>query len=505
MSLKFNFQKFLSLILIFFISSSLIFPGIFLKPKEARGMAVHVTNWWSWIKHHAAHWAQEWAMHAKEWAEKLAVDKLKHHLIRMVVQEIVVWIIQGGKPHFITDLKSFLWDEINTMVGEAIWNSDLRWLCYPFSLKVRVLLPFSTKEHYPRCTLEDVIRNIEDFFNDFRYGSWIAWERVYVDPQNSYWGALAMAHDIYLEEFGREQEKRVLEAIVGDQFLGEKKNVIARTRCHQGCYRTYYRDCVEACLPTDEKCEEECEKKAEKVCCKSMEIIITPGKAFSHALFSAEDAVFKEISNIQSFTEAIPIIVDALVIRLAKEAKKGLLGLAVSALSSGGGGEGEITLPTPSEDYKEKMSDILNQRTYFDRKYAQKILDYDKKSLKLVKEEILPKLNFIKENCPHAMPNVERKISEYQKLSQDLENEINSIEEKLNSYEEIQQKIKNASTHEEVEKLVEEGMSLFLKNGVEPIYTQEKVNQTKEKYQNLNRENERIFGIYQNCSSPTLP
>ncbi|HDM31810.1 MAG TPA: hypothetical protein ENG32_00350 [bacterium] len=103
------------------------------------------------------------------------------------------------------------------------------------------------------------------------------------------------------------------------------------------------------------------------------------------------------------------------------------------------------------------------------------------------------------------MLNVERKISEYQKLSQELKNEINSIERKLNSYEQIQQRIRNASTYQEVERLVEEGVSLFTKNQAEPIYTQDKVDQAREEYQDLKRESEYISRIYQNCLPPIYP
>ena len=503
MSLKFNFQKFLSLILFFFICTSFALWGVFLKPKEVKAAeAVYVTNWYKWITHHAKHWANEWAMWVAEWAKNLAIDSLKRHLMKMMVDEIVIWIQGGGRPHFVSDLKGYLWDEINAAVGEMIWNSDLRWLCYPFSFKVRILLPFfSYRSHYPSCTLEDVIRNIEDFFDDFRNGSWIAWEKVYLDPQNSYWGALVMAHDTYLEEFAQEHEKRVVETIAGDQFLGEKKYVTDETQCHQGCYHSYYQDCVDECyekILNMEECEEKCKEEAQQVCCKTKEIIITPGKAFSHALLSAQDATFKEIANLQSFTDMIPIVVDALITRLLREAG-GLLNLSSSAPSEGWT-PGNISSPIPEDDYKEKMSDVLNQRTYFDRKYAQEIVWYDKESVEIIEEEILPKLDFIKKNCPQKMPNVEKEISDYQKLSQDLKNEINSIEAKLSSYEQIQQQIENASTYQQVEELVQEGVSLFTQDGIEPIYTQEEVDQAREKYEELEREEDSISKSYQECS-----
>ena len=145
------------------------------------------------------------------------------------------------------------------------------------------------------------------------------------------------------------------------------------------------------------------------------------------------------------------------------------------------------------------MSDVLNQRTYFDRKYAQEIVWYDKESVEIIEEEILPKLDFIKKNCPQKMPNVEKEISDYQKLSQDLKNEINSIETKLSSYEQIQQQIENASTYQQVEELVQEGVSLFTQDGIEPIYTQEEVDQAREKYEELEREEDSISNTYKKC------
>jgi len=254
--------------------------GLFLKPKEARAFAVWVTNFWEEHIH-------DLLTDALNWLKKVAIAAIKHHLMKMMVDQIVMWIQGGGEPKFVTNPKEFLWDAVNVAVGDAIWNSDLRWLCYPFHFRLWILSNYFYQPYYARCTLEDIVGNIENFFEDFRNGSWISWRQVYLDPQNSYWGAMLIAHDLYLSGFSKEQLKRKNEMLVGDQFLGIKRREYDWNSCDDECYEINYSECIEGGGDVDG-----CDKEALELCCQYQDITETPGKAISYALFSAQDAPF---------------------------------------------------------------------------------------------------------------------------------------------------------------------------------------------------------------------
>ena len=486
MALIYNYQKILSLVLIFLICC-LTSWGLFLKPKETKaflGGAVWVINFF--IED-----IMDWVRAAWNWLKKTAIAFLKHHLIKMMVDEIVMWIQGGGEPRFITNPKGFLWDLVNVAVGDAIWNSDLRWLCYPFHFKLRIIYPYFYRPYYARCTLEDIIGNIENFFEDFRNGSWISWQQVYVDPQNSYWGAILISHDLYLSGFSREQLKRKNEMLAGDQFLGIKRKEFDWNSCDDECYENEYSDCVEA-----GGSEEECDEEALVTCCQYQEITETPGKALSYALFSAQDAPFKEIANADEFADYVAIIIDALINRLITEAG-GLLGIGHSA-PEGGWTEENFLHPQPDEAYKNKAITTMDQRTYYDRKYAKEIKKWKTKSLNVV-NEILSMLNYIKENCPDLMPDVDSKISYYETLRGNLDGTITEINGKLSEYETIKNKIRDASTYDEVDDLVEQGVNLFRDDEGMPIYTSEEAGKAKDEYDRLKGEKDSISGTYNQC------
>ncbi|MCD6528295.1 hypothetical protein J7K44_01515, partial [bacterium] len=391
--------------------------------------------------------------------------------------------------------KGFLWDVVNVGVGEEIWKSDLKWLCYPFHFKLRILLPYFYQPYYAECTLEDIIGNIQNFFEDFRNGSWISWQRVYVDPQNSYWGAMLISHDLYLSGFSREQLKRKNEMLAGDQFLGIKRKEFDWNTCDDECYENEYSDCIEA-----GGSEDECDEEALVTCCQYQEITETPGKALSYALFSAQDAPFKEIANAQGFADEMAVILDALITRLITETG-GLLGLGHFA-PSGGWTKENFEYPKADAEYKNKAIDTMNQRTYYDRKYANEIKKWKTKSLNVV-NKIVSMLNYIKENCSDLMPKVDSKISYYETLRGNLDSTINQINEKFTQYEEIKTKIRNVSTYDEVDNLVEEGVNLFRDENRMPIYTQEEAGKAKDEYDRLKGEKDSISEIYNQCLNRT--
>jgi hypothetical protein len=125
-------------------------------------------------------------------------------LIRQITQSIVDWINSGfnGNPSFVQDPEQFARDSVDRVIGEFIFASDLKFLCSPFEINVRLNLgmqysPFKDKIN---CTLSQILQNVDgavtqaytDFMNgDFiNGGGWDSWLNITTVPQNNQLGAM---------------------------------------------------------------------------------------------------------------------------------------------------------------------------------------------------------------------------------------------------------------------------------------------------------------------------
>ncbi len=128
--------------------------------------------------------------------EKILLETLKKRILDTMVDQIVNWIQGGGDPKFITNWQGFFGDIAQGVAGEFVKELGLGFLCSPFSLKVRLaLLPvnrFAGKNF--SCTLDQITGNIQNFYKDFRNGSWLALDTSW-QPQNNFYGALWLGWD----------------------------------------------------------------------------------------------------------------------------------------------------------------------------------------------------------------------------------------------------------------------------------------------------------------------
>src|SRR3989344_6400390 len=95
---------------------------------------------------------------------------LKKQILDMMVDQIVVWIQGGGEPRFITDWSAFLGDAANQATGVFIDDLGLTELCSPGNFKIAIqayLIPQRKFSKSAKCTLNDVVANIEAFAEDF--------------------------------------------------------------------------------------------------------------------------------------------------------------------------------------------------------------------------------------------------------------------------------------------------------------------------------------------------
>ncbi len=171
-------------------------------------------------------------------ADSLA-NRILKPLIKQFTNSIVAWINNGfqGGPQFVTDPQSFFLSTADRVAGNFIYTDpDLNFLCYPL-LKLSLNLGYSKPfKDEIKCTLSQVIDNVDDFTRDFSKGSWPAWFSVTQNQQNNPFGAYVLAEN--------ELTKRIASQISTDKMQLEwGKGILSAQDCLQSDYRTG--DCLQ--------------------------------------------------------------------------------------------------------------------------------------------------------------------------------------------------------------------------------------------------------------------
>jgi hypothetical protein len=124
-----------------------------------------------------------------EYVQKVATEILKDQLVHRLVYQVINWVQGGGKPQFITNWNQFLQQAGNSAAGAAI-QSLAPGMCRSFGPLIELQLE-RTYVSAPRitCTLDQVVRNVEDFYKRFENGSWIAYSAMSL-PGGNYFGQL---------------------------------------------------------------------------------------------------------------------------------------------------------------------------------------------------------------------------------------------------------------------------------------------------------------------------
>ncbi len=129
------------------------------------------------------------------------VKSMVKAMIHQFLMSIVDWInsgFDGSGPRFVSDPESFFADVVDKGVGQMIYGSDLKFLCSPFALDIRLALGLNYWGGRFRdritCTLSDVIGNITSIPERQAYrNSWQSWLDLTTKPQNNPYGAFALA------------------------------------------------------------------------------------------------------------------------------------------------------------------------------------------------------------------------------------------------------------------------------------------------------------------------
>lgn len=255
---------------------------------------------------------------------KIMLAALKKKILDMLVDQIVMWIQGGGEPKFVNDWSGFLKDAMNETTGTFIDEVGLAPLCETLAgtnLKIAVqasLLPIKRFSERSKCTLQNIVENIEDFANDFRAGGWLAYSASW-NPENNFFGIIISASAELEDRQSAAAGALWSEAQAGAGFLSTKKCV--ETVNETGLAETEKLELADQAIQ-----QEEGGKAISQKYCTKYEIT-TPGKTIGDTLSKAVGSDIDYIVNADELSEYIAAIADAIINRIIKEGVAGIAGL----------------------------------------------------------------------------------------------------------------------------------------------------------------------------------
>lgn len=130
----------------------------------------------------------------------------------------------GGKPQFVSDWDGFIETAGKIAQDELIKQVGLSPLCSPFKLQVQLaLLPEKRFRQRIECTLDDIVKNIEDFYADFSKGGWITYRESW-SPNNNFFGSVLIAQDAMTANVAKKKDAAKSEVMAGQGWISVKKN-----------------------------------------------------------------------------------------------------------------------------------------------------------------------------------------------------------------------------------------------------------------------------------------
>ena len=287
--------------------------------------------------------------------KEMVLDGIAFAVAKLALQQItkstVRWINSGfsGSPAFVQDFGGFLADSADKMIGEVIYGSDLKALCSPFSLSIKIALSvkYQSKDSPVRCTLSKVTGNFESFLKgDFAAGGLPGWFSMTLNPNNNFFGAFAGAETTLLGKVGAKKEIDVNKILWGKGFLSQEQCDMTTNVKDADLEGNSYTSQKTAPCGTRAECEKGRQTMGDKLDCKT----VTPGSTIQDALTFNISNGQRSLITADEINEVVSALFAQLTIK-AFEGANGLLGLT----QSGGGGGGSSS--GGSASYIDRMGD----------------------------------------------------------------------------------------------------------------------------------------------------
>ncbi len=290
-------------------------------------------------------------------------DQASKRIIDSIVNDTARWIENGGEPRFVTDWEKFMKDAGGKAVGDVIKETDLAFVCSPF----KVQLQFALRQSYNyqqqiSCTLDQVVNNIEAFYDDFSQGGWVGYNRMWGSGGNFY-STYLVGIDEMVRRSEEEKETAKNEALAGSGFLPVKRCVL-------------YDE-------TDEDLDGNTDECLEYV-------TVTPGRTVADASANAITADTQWATNIESWTS---VLTNALVNRLTKEGVGWLKSTTQDFFEDDGDSGSIVSGESTAAGYSTSTQQLAVQKIESENKEMttelQKFIDFDWEYVLHLKNESL--------------------------------------------------------------------------------------------------------------------
>jgi hypothetical protein len=169
------------------------------------------------------------------------MELFKLRVLDTMTGQIVAWITggNGGLPQFVTNWQNFLGDQGQLAADIVLSQIDQAaggLLCTPFAAQLQLALRppslprFGLNLDLPRlgsfpynisCSLDQIVGNVQNFYNDFNQGGWLGFETL-LEPNNNYYGTLAETLDFQDQLTAAKVEAARNEGLAGQGYLGTR-------------------------------------------------------------------------------------------------------------------------------------------------------------------------------------------------------------------------------------------------------------------------------------------
>lgn len=256
-----------------------------------------------------------------EWAQEFVLETLKKRALDLMVDQIVNWIQGEGDPKFVTDWQGFLKEAGDVALGDLAVRVAGAGICEPFRQNILDSLTVPDPEQFSdgslygssiTCTLDEIVDNIEGFYEDFDVGGLAAYEASWA-VENNPLAVSIITESIKYQTILEANSTAKLEATTGGGYLSTK-----------------------TCFENPDSDGPDLDGDKVKGDVASTCRITTPGATIGDLVGKAVGADIDYIVNAEQLAAYMAAIADALWNRLVEGGVSGLAGLSTDNAPEGG-------------------------------------------------------------------------------------------------------------------------------------------------------------------------
>ena len=377
-------------------------------------------------------YAQQAAQWVRENWQKTMRDVIAKRIIDYTVDETVKWVQGGGDPKFVTDWNGFMKEAGGMAFDSTIKEMGVSDICQPFAFQLKVALLPEKRFNKERvnCSISDIVANVQDFYNNFQNGGWLAYGES-VKPENNLYMQLVMFDDEIKTRTSFNEDVKRQKANSGQGFLSV-------ATCTEDDWQELYDACI-ADGGDDAYCRDSADQG--KTCTK--EEVQTPGSMVGKALGESITSDTQWAANIESWTSAL---VNAAINRVTKEGVKAMTGSKAGAAASydpATSEYGDVKTAEITEYQKERITQVENITIPYQKFIA------EKENAKTYTEQILDLFTQMKNMDPGkiCVPQVtDAEVAAQQAILDRLNKEIAPVKPTVTEGNAIIAKLKTMNT-----------------------------------------------------------